>query len=320
MWEFRLKEMGKMLQAKNLQKKFKAKEVVKKINLELGAGESIGLLGPNGAGKSTTISMLSSLMKPTSGTVLWNGTSIKENPKMLRKNLGVVPQEIALYPELTAKENLEFFGRIYGLKGKDLITRVEDVLEKIGLSDRRKDRVKTFSGGMKRRLNIGAALLHKPSFLIMDEPTVGIDPQSRAYILEAVKQLVEEGMTLLYTSHYIEEVEMLCEKIYIMDQGEIIASGTKEKLKSLVSDHQTIELKGHSLPVAFEESLQKHFPMATIHREEDKLLVSLSKFLEPLSSIFAIAAENEVTITSAVVKIPSLEDVFLHLTGRALRD
>ncbi len=312
--------MGKMLQAKNLQKKFKAKEVVKKINLELGTGESIGLLGPNGAGKSTTISMLSSLMKPTSGTVLWNGTSIEENPQMLRKNLGVVPQEIALYPELTAKENLEFFGRIYGLKGKDLETRVEDVLEKIGLSDRRKDRVKTFSGGMKRRLNIGAALLHKPSFLIMDEPTVGIDPQSRAYILEAVKQLVEEGMTLLYTSHYIEEVELLCEKIYIMDQGEIIASGTKEELKSLVSDQQTIELKGHSLSVAFEESLQKHFPTANIHREEEKLLVSLSKFMEPLSSIFAVAAENEVTITSAVVKIPSLEDVFLHLTGRALRD
>ncbi|MER2260421.1 MAG: ABC transporter ATP-binding protein [Psychrobacillus sp.] len=309
-----------MLQAKNLQKKFKAKEVVKKINLELGAGESIGLLGPNGAGKSTTISMLSSLMKPTSGTVLWNETSIEENPQMLRKNLGVVPQEIALYPELTAKENLEFFGRIYGLKGKDLKTRVEDVLEKIGLSDRKKDRVKTFSGGMKRRLNIGAALLHKPSFLIMDEPTVGIDPQSRAYILEAIKQLVEEGMTLLYTSHYIEEVELLCEKIYIMDQGEIIASGTKEELKSLVSDQQTIELKGHSLSVAFEESLQKHFPTANIHWEEEKLLVSLSKFIEPLSSIFAVAAENEVTITSAVVKIPSLEDVFLHLTGRALRD
>ena len=309
-----------MLQAKNLQKKFKAKEVVKKINLELGTGESIGLLGPNGAGKSTTISMLSSLMKPTSGTVLWNGTSIEGNPQMLRKNLGVVPQEIALYPELTAQENLEFFGRIYGLKGKNLETRVEDVLEKIGLSDRRKDRVKTFSGGMKRRLNIGAALLHKPSFLIMDEPTVGIDPQSRAYILEAVKQLVEEGMTLLYTSHYIEEVELLCEKIYIMDQGEIIASGTKEELKSLVSDQQTIELKGHSLSVAFEESLKKHFPTANIHREEEKLLVSLSKFMEPLSSIFAVAAENEVTITSAVVKIPSLEDVFLHLTGRALRD
>lgn len=309
-----------MLQAKNLQKKFKAKEVVKKINLELGEGESVGLLGPNGAGKSTTISMLSSLVKPTSGTVHWKGTAIEENPRLLRGNLGVVPQEIALYPELTAKENLEFFGRIYGLKGKELGVRVEDVLQKIGLSERKKDQVKTFSGGMKRRLNIGAALLHKPSILIMDEPTVGIDPQSRAYILEAVKELVDEGMTLLYTSHYIEEVELLCDRIYIMDQGEIIAAGTKEELKSLVSDQQTIELKGRTLPPEFEDGLQKHFPSAVIHREDDRLLVSVSKHMEPLSSIFAIAAEIEVTITSAVVNIPSLEDVFLHLTGRALRD
>ena len=309
-----------MLQAKNLQKKFKTKEVVKKINLELGKGESIGLLGPNGAGKSTTISMLSSLVKPTSGVVLWNGLPIEEHPRMLRENLGVVPQEIALYPELTAKENLEFFGRIYGLKGKELDIRVEDVLQKIGLVDRKKDQVKTFSGGMKRRLNIGAALLHKPSFLIMDEPTVGIDPQSRAYILESVKKLVENGMTLLYTSHYIEEVELLCDKIYIMDQGEIIASGTKDELKSLVSEQQTIELKGRTLPAEFEEDLKNHFSSALIHREDDTLIVSTSKYVEPLSSIFAIAAKNDVTITSAVVKTPSLEDVFLHLTGRALRD
>ena len=256
-----------MLQARNLQKKFKTKEVVKKINLELGAGESVGLLGPNGAGKSTTISMLSSLVQPTSGDVLWNNVSIKDNPEALRKTLGVVPQEISLYPELTARENLKFFGRIYGLKGQILENRVEDVLVKIGLKEREKDQVKTFSGGMKRRLNIGAALLHLPSLLIMDEPTVGIDPQSRAYILNTVKRLVEEGMTLLYTSHYIEEVELLCDRIYIMDEGEIIAFGTKEELKSLVSGNQTIELKGHTLPVLFEESLQKHFPAATVYRE-----------------------------------------------------
>ncbi|MEK3976815.1 ABC transporter ATP-binding protein [Psychrobacillus sp. FSL K6-1267] len=309
-----------MLQARNLQKKFKTKEVVKKINLELGAGESVGLLGPNGAGKSTTISMLSSLVQPTSGDVLWNNVSIKDNPEALRKTLGVVPQEISLYPELTAKENLKFFGRIYGLKGQILEHRVEDVLVKIGLKEREKDQVKTFSGGMKRRLNIGAALLHLPSLLIMDEPTVGIDPQSRAYILNTVKRLVEEGMTLLYTSHYIEEVELLCDRIYIMDEGEIIAFGTKEELKSLVSGNQTIELKGHTLPVLFEESLQKHFPAATVYREEESLLLALAKEEEPLPRIFAIAAENGVTITSAIVKVPSLEDVFLHLTGRALRD
>ncbi|MFJ5770695.1 ABC transporter ATP-binding protein [Psychrobacillus sp. NPDC093180] len=309
-----------MLQAIDLHKKFKTKEAVHKVNMQLEAGESVGLLGPNGAGKSTTISMLSSLIMPTSGEVLWNNVSINKNPEALRKTLGVVPQEIALYPELSAKENLHFFGRIYGLKGQLLVERTEEILQKIGLADRKNDIVKTFSGGMKRRLNIGAALLHNPSILIMDEPTVGIDPQSRAYILDTVKQLVEEGMTLLYTSHYMEEVELLCDKIYIMDQGEIIAHGTKETLKSLVSDNQTIELKAHVLSKGFEAALKKHFPTANIRKEDEILLITMPQNEEPLATIFAIAAENAVTITSAIVKVPSLEDVFLHLTGRALRD
>lgn len=309
-----------MLQAINLTKKFKTKEVVREINMELLAGESVGLLGPNGAGKSTTISMLSSLTQPTTGDILWNDKSIAKNPEPLRKTLGVVPQEIALYPELSARENLAFFGRIYGLKGELLETSITEVLKKIGLLDRQKDIVKTFSGGMKRRLNIGAALLHKPSILIMDEPTVGIDPQSRAYILETVKQFVEEGMTLLYTSHYMEEVEMLCDKIYIMDQGEIIAQGTKEELKGLVSDNQTIELKADVLKEIFEKTLSEQFPKATLRIEEEILTISMSKREEPLATIFAIAAANNIVITSAIVKVPSLEDVFLHLTGKALRD
>ena len=309
-----------MLQAIDLHKKFKTNETVRKVNMQLEAGESVGLLGPNGAGKSTTISMLSSLIMPSNGEVLWNNVSINKNPEALRKALGVVPQEIALYPELSAKENLHFFGRIYGLKGQLLVERTEEILQKIGLTDRKNDIVKTFSGGMKRRLNIGAALLHNPSILIMDEPTVGIDPQSRAYILDTVKQLVEEGMTLLYTSHYMEEVELLCDKIYIMDQGEIIAYGTKETLKSLVSDNQTIELKAHILSQGFEEALKKHFPTANIRKEDEILLITMPQNEEPLATIFAIAAENAVTITSAIVKVPSLEDVFLHLTGRALRD
>lgn len=309
-----------MLQAINLSKKFKTKVVVKEVNVELFAGESVGLLGPNGAGKSTTISMLSSLVQPTSGDVLWNDESIAKNPDPLRKALGVVPQEIALYPELSARENLAFFGRVNGLKGELLATRITEVLTKIGLLDRQKDIVKTFSGGMKRRLNIGAALLHKPSILIMDEPTVGIDPQSRAYILETVKQFVADGMTLLYTSHYMEEVEMLCDKIYIMDQGRIIAHGTKEELKELVSDNQTIELKTNLLTENFEKNLKVQFPLATFRIDEEILTISMSKREEPLANIFAIAAASNVVITSAIVKVPSLEDVFLHLTGKALRD
>ncbi|MET0960404.1 MAG: ABC transporter ATP-binding protein [Psychrobacillus psychrotolerans] len=309
-----------MLQAIDLSKKFKTKVVVKEVNVELFAGESVGLLGPNGAGKSTTISMLSSLVQPTSGDVLWNEKSIAKNPDPLRKALGVVPQEIALYPELSARENLAFFGRVNGLKGELLATRITEVLTKIGLLDRQKDIVKTFSGGMKRRLNIGAALLHKPSILIMDEPTVGIDPQSRAYILETVKQFVADGMTLLYTSHYMEEVEMLCDKIYIMDQGSIIAHGTKEELKELVSDNQTIELKTNLLTENFEKNLKEQFPQATFRIDEEILTISMSKSEEPLANIFAIAAASDVVITSAIVKVPSLEDVFLHLTGKALRD
>ena len=309
-----------MLQAINLSKKFKTKVVVKEVNVELFAGESVGLLGPNGAGKSTTISMLSSLVQPSSGDVLWNEKSIAKNPDPLRKALGVVPQEIALYPELSARENLAFFGRVNGLKGELLATRITEVLTKIGLLDRQKDIVKTFSGGMKRRLNIGAALLHKPSILIMDEPTVGIDPQSRAYILETVKQFVADGMTLLYTSHYMEEVEMLCDKIYIMDQGKIIAHGTKEELKELVSDNQTIELKTNLLTENFEKNLKEQFPQATFRKDEEILTISMSKSEEPLANIFAIAAASNVVITSAIVKVPSLEDVFLHLTGKALRD
>ncbi|MEK5217245.1 ABC transporter ATP-binding protein [Psychrobacillus sp. FSL H8-0487] len=309
-----------MLQAINLSKKFKTKVVVKEVNVELFAGESVGLLGPNGAGKSTTISMLSSLVQPSSGDVLWNEKSIAKNPDPLRKALGVVPQEIALYPELSARENLAFFGRVNGLKGELLATRITEVLTKIGLLDRQKDIVKTFSGGMKRRLNIGAALLHKPSILIMDEPTVGIDPQSRAYILETVKQFVADGMTLLYTSHYMEEVEMLCDKIYIMDQGKIIAHGTKEELKELVSDNQTIELKTNLLTENFEKNLKEQFPQATFRIDEEILTISMSKREEPLANIFAIAAASNVVITSAIVKVPSLEDVFLHLTGKALRD
>ncbi|SFQ58306.1 ABC-2 type transport system ATP-binding protein [Psychrobacillus psychrotolerans] len=309
-----------MLQAINLSKKYKTKVVVKEVNVELFAGESVGLLGPNGAGKSTTISMLSSLVQPSSGDVLWNEKSIAKNPDPLRKALGVVPQEIALYPELSARENLAFFGRVNGLKGELLATRITEVLTKIGLLDRQKDIVKTFSGGMKRRLNIGSALLHKPSILIMDEPTVGIDPQSRAYILETVKQFVADGMTLLYTSHYMEEVEMLCDKIYIMDQGKIIAHGTKEELKELVSDNQTIELKTNLLTENFEKNLKEQFPQATFRIDEEILTISMSKSEEPLANIFAIAAASNVVITSAIVKVPSLEDVFLHLTGKALRD
>ena len=308
-----------MLQAIDIHKKFKKKEVVKGVNLELHPGESVGLVGPNGAGKSTTISILTSLIPPTSGVVKWNGISIEKNLRSFRRQLGIVPQEIALYPELSAKENLAFFGRVYGLKGEELSERITSILAKIGLTDRQNDLVKTYSGGMKRRLNIGIALLHKPSILIMDEPTVGIDPQSRAHILETVKELVEDGMTLLYTSHYMEEVELLCDRIYILNQGELIAEGTKEELKNLISENQTIELKG-SFTESFLSKLKEAFPNAIFRHGEKVMHISIDKHTTPLKSIFDIATLTGARLVSVSVQIPTLEDVFLHLTGRELRD
>src|SRR5690606_8695757 len=231
-----------MLEAIRLTKTYKGKSAVKDVNLYLNNGESVGLLGPNGAGKSTTISMISSLIKPTSGEINFNGINTIDKPGEIRKILGVVPQEIALYQDLTAYENLKFFGSIYNMRGAELEKRIQHALVMVGLEDRQKDLVKTFSGGMKRRINIAAALLHEPKILILDEPTVGIDPQSRNHILETVRRLNKDsGTTVLYTSHYMEEVEQLCDRLYIMDHGEIIAAGTKAELLSILSTEDTIK-------------------------------------------------------------------------------
>src|SRR5690625_4420886 len=247
-----------MLELINLSKRYKQFYAVENINMYIKKGEIIGLLGPNGAGKSTAISMLSTLIEPTDGDVLFKKKSMLRNPSALRKVTGVVPQEIALYEELTAEENLHFFGRIYRLYGTDLKQKINEVLNIIGLSERKKEVVKKFSGGMKRRLNIGVALLHDPELLIMDEPTVGIDPQSRNYILETVKHLNEEkGITILYTSHYMEEVEYLCDRIYIMDQGNLIAVGTKEEIKEILSSEHTIHIETDILHEPFVEALKQ---------------------------------------------------------------
>src|SRR5690606_24302783 len=214
------------------------------VNMYLGRGESVGLVGPNGAGKSTTIAMISTLLRPTSGDVKLNGVSVLRDPAPVRAVLGVAPQDVALYPELSAQENLEFFGSLYGLRGKELAEAVDDALELVGLSDRRRDVIKKYSGGMKRRINIAAALLHQPEFVIMDEPTVGIDPQSRNHILETVRTLNRErGLTVLYTSHYMEEVEQLCDRIYVMDHGKVIASGTNAEIKAILAADDTILLQ-----------------------------------------------------------------------------
>lgn len=310
-----------MLEVVELTKRFKNKEAVKGINFYMEKGETVGLLGPNGAGKSTTISMISSLVRPTTGDVRLKNESVLKHPEKMRRILGVVPQDIALYMDLTARENLEFFGRIHRIKKNELKDRAENVLDIIGLKDREKDLVKTFSGGMKRRLNIGVALLHEPELIIMDEPTVGIDPQSRNYILETVKRLNrEQNISVLYTSHYMEEVEYLCDRIYIMDHGEIIASGTKEEIKSILSQEQTIVIQVEILKGEYLQLLEQLPNIRSMSIKDPIIKVIVPKKINILNDVFKMAEETNTNISSVQIETPTLEDVFLHLTGRQLRD
>lgn len=309
-----------LLKVENLKKYFKKVKAVDGISFEVKKGEIFGLLGPNGAGKSTTISMISTLFKPTSGDILFKGKSIFENPKEIQKNLGIVPQEIALYPTLSGYENLRFWGNVYGLRGKKLKLRIEEVAEIIGIKDRLKDKIEKYSGGMKRRINIGVALLHKPELLIMDEPTVGIDPQSRKHILDTVLSLNKEGMTIIYTSHYMEEVEYLCSRISIMDKGKIIATGTKDELIDIVKGQKVINLKFDKIT---EELIKKIKDIDYINQIEvldDEIVLTTVNGNTIFKDIIDKVSETDSNILSIDVKKPNLESVFLHLTGKALRD
>ena len=310
-----------MLETIELSKSFKGKKAVQQVNLYLDNGESVGLLGPNGAGKSTTISMMSTLIKPTSGEIKLNGVNIIDKPAEIRAILGVVPQELAVYQELSAYENLKFFGSIYKLKGKELEKRIQYVLEIVGLHNRQKDLVKTFSGGMKRRVNIAAALLHQPQFLILDEPTVGIDPQSRNHILETVRMLNEDkGTTVLYTSHYMEEVEQLCDRLYIMDHGEIIAAGTKQELLSILSMEDTIKVELSRLDDLLVENVKAIEGVRKVEATNKQLKIIVKKGSHLISELVHISDRYHISIINYHTETPSLEDVFLHLTGRTLRD
>ena len=237
-----------ILTTKNLQKSYGDFQAVQGISFSVLRGEIFSLLGPNGAGKTTTISMLSCLLTPTDGSATIDGRSIPQDNLAIRKVIGVVPQEIALYDELTARQNLQFWGQMYDMKGKELKDRIDEVLGQVNLSDRANDRVETFSGGMKRRINIAVGLLHKPKLLFMDEPTVGIDPQSRRRILDMVKELRDQGMTVVYTTHYMQEAEELSDRVGIIDHGRLIALGTQDELKQVVGEQETVRLnfgEGH---------------------------------------------------------------------------
>lgn len=309
-----------LLEVKGLKKTFKSVEAVKGIDFVVEKGEILGLLGPNGAGKSTTISMISTLLKADAGTIHYNGENIVNTPKAIQKQLGYVPQEIALYPMLSGKENMYFWGRAYGLKGKELKDRVSEVSEIIGIKDRLKDKVKTYSGGMKRRLNIGVALLHNPELIIMDEPTVGIDPQSRNHILDTVIELNKKGMTVIYTSHYMEEVEYLCNRICIMDQGEIIAEGTKESLIAKVTNGQEIWIKLEGVNDALISELKAIDTVIDIVPRDNVLIATVEDDTKIFKKLIDVLNQQDVNILSMDINEPNLEKVFLKLTGRALRD
>ncbi len=308
------------IQVQDLHKQYGEFAAVRGVSFTVREGEIFSLLGPNGAGKSTTISMLACLLKPTEGDALIEGHSIQKDPDGVKAALGVVPQDIALYPDLSARENLEFWGKMYGLRGAALKARVDEVLEIIGLADRQKGRVGTFSGGMKRRVNIGAALLHKPRVIIMDEPTVGIDPQSRRHILDSVKELNRQGMTVLYTTHYMEEAQELSNQIAIMDQGQVIASGTNEELIKIVGEMDRIELSLAADCPPIEERWRKIPGIHSLSRQDGHLSLLVEDSNLVLPSLFEGATQMGTRITSVNIQEPNLEAVFLHLTGKALRD
>jgi ABC-2 type transport system ATP-binding protein len=308
------------IEVNNLKKSFGNFQAVQGVDFVAEKGEILSLLGPNGAGKSTTISMLSGLFAPSEGDAAIMGHSVTKEPEAAKASLGVVPQDIALYPDLSARENLVFWGKMYGLRGAALKTRVNEVLDVIGLTDRQKDRVGKFSGGMKRRVNIGAALLHKPDVVIMDEPTVGIDPQSRRHILDNVKELNRQGMTVLYTTHYMEEAAELSDHIAIMDMGKVIAFGTHADLIRLVGEQTRIDLTLNAESAAVLPTWQLVGGVSQIDATNGTVTVLVDDSNRALPRLFEAASQAGVRITSVDIQEPNLETVFLHLTGHALRD
>jgi ABC-2 type transport system ATP-binding protein len=309
------------IQIQNLTKSFKAIQAVRGINLSIRQGEIFSLLGPNGAGKSTTISMVSGLLTPDSGDALIFGKSIRKETVQAQKQVGVVPQEIAIYTDLSARQNLMFWGRMAGLSGKLLSRRVDEVLELVELTDRQRGDSGKFSGGMKRRLNIAIALLHQPALLILDEPTVGIDPQSRRKILDSVKVLRDQGTTILYTTHYMEEAQELSDRIAIMDEGKIIACGTQAELVQRVGEQDHIVLK---VTEAKESDLVRmgkslNGSILTL-KDEQTIEVLAHNGREALPMLFTACNQSGVKVTAVEIQEANLEMVFLQLTGKALRD
>lgn len=306
---------------KDLTRSFGTFRAVDGLTFSVGKGEIFGLLGPNGAGKTTTLSMMSGLVRPTGGKLLVNGVDMRKRPRDVRPAIGIVPQTLALYTSLTARDNLSFFGGLYGLRGNRLRRRIEGALRVAGLTDRAGDIVDTFSGGMKRRLNLAVALVHKPSILFLDEPTVGVDPQSRNAIFESVEKLRHDGMTVVYTTHYMEEAERLCDRVAIVDHGKVVAIDEPERLKQIVGgDCFTVELD--TADVGALVSMLRASPTIRDVRvsEPGQLEIEATEVQDALMHLVESARTARVSIKSMSIARPSLEMVFLRLTGSSLRD
>jgi ABC-2 type transport system ATP-binding protein len=309
------------IEIKNVTKRFNDKLAVDNVSLDIEQGDIFGLLGPNGAGKSTLISMVVGLLKADNGEINIGGYSINKEPLKVKEQIGLVPQELALYEKLSAKQNLEFWGAMYGLRGRVLNQRIDEAIELSGLQDSVKLQVKKYSGGMKRRLNIACAVLHHPKILIMDEPTVGIDPQSRNHIFEFTKNVNKEnGTTVIYTSHYMEEIETLCNDLFILDLGKEVAKGSKSEVKRMVTDLTKVDIAVAKYNEEIILKLKKLKGVGEIVREEGKLILVTKNESFSLEEAVRIMMAEGVKFTSININEPTLEEVFLTLTGKKLRD
>lgn len=305
-----------MIEVKELRKSFGDVNALRGISFEVGEGEIYGFLGPNGAGKTTAISIISGLLEPDSGAVTLAGKDIRTSGRAVRRILGVVPQEIALYDELTGRENLHFWGGLYGLSGKKLKAAAEEVLDLVGLTERADDRVQEYSGGMKRRINLCAGLIHHPRIILLDEPTLGIDPQARLNILDIIKGEASRGTTIIYTTHYLEEAENLCDRIAIIDDGLILAEGTLQELTMLVGEEDLVTITG-SFTKGQVSPLLEGVKVDALENDTLRFLVSESRTTGELLGRFFSAG---VQVGDVSIREPSLESVFIKLTGRKLRD
>ena len=312
--------MEKLLEVGNLNKSYGERNVVKNLTFEVNKGEILCFLGPNGAGKSTTINIICGILGYDTGRISFHGKDVKKNLNSFKKKLGVVPQDLALYEDLSAWKNVCFFASLYGIKRKELEQKAKKALELVGLYNRKDDKASTFSGGMKRRLNIACAIAHEPELLIMDEPTVGIDPQSRNHILSSIQDLRKNGMTILYTTHYMEEVEEISSRILIMDNGDIIAKGTKDSLKEEFFDERQFVLELEEAEAFNTDELYGLEGVKGVEQMKNQIVITTLKNVENLDRIITCIVENKGKIVNLFCRSASLENVFLKLTGKSLRD